>query len=65
MGVAMVPVDVVPDQLARISRRMRNPVVRELAVYSRTHFSPAAEAFAAVAAVVYHPARPQRSIVFR
>jgi hypothetical protein len=60
----MVPVNVVPDQLTKISRRMRHPVVRELAVYARTHFSPAAEAFAAVAAA-HRPARPPRSIVFR
>ena len=65
MGVAMVPVTVVPGQLAKISRRMRNPVVRQLAVYSRTHFSPAGAAFATVAAAAYHPARPRRSIVFR
>lgn len=65
LGVAMVPVNVVPEQLATISRRMRNPVVRELAVYTRTQFSPAAEAFAAVASAVYRPARPPRSIVFR
>jgi hypothetical protein len=55
---------VVPDQLTGISRRMRHLVVRELAVYTRTHFSPAAEAFAAVAAA-HRPARPPRSIVFR
>ncbi|MBV8221192.1 MAG: LysR family transcriptional regulator [Solirubrobacterales bacterium] len=65
LGVAMVPVNVVPDQLAKISRRMRHPVVRELAVYTRTQFSPAAEAFAGVAAAAYRPARPPRSIVFR
>ena len=65
LGVAMVPVNVVPDQLTSISRRMRNPVVRELAVYARTQFSTAGKAFAAVAAAAYRPARPPRSIVFR
>ena len=38
--------------------------MRSLAVYTRTPFSPAAEAFAAVAAA-HRPARPTRSIVFR
>jgi len=65
LGVAMVPINVVPEQLAKISRHMRNPVIRELAAYTRAHFSPAAEAFAAVAVAAYHPARPARAIVFR
>jgi DNA-binding transcriptional LysR family regulator len=65
LGVAMVPSSVVPEQLASISRRLRSPVIRELAAYTRTHFSPAAAAFAAVAAAAYRPARPPRAIVFR
>jgi DNA-binding transcriptional LysR family regulator len=64
LGVAMVPVTVVPEQLAKISKKMRHPVVRELAFYTNTQFSPAAEAFAGVAAA-HRPARPPRSIVFR
>src|SRR5579862_2475833 len=65
LGVAMVPINVVPAQLSAIARRLRTPVVRELAAYSRTHFPPAAEAFTAVAVANYHPPRPRRSIVFR
>jgi DNA-binding transcriptional LysR family regulator len=65
LGVAMVPVNVVPEQLARRSRQLRPPVVRELAAYTRTEFSPAAEAFAAVVTANYGPPRPRRSIVFR
>ena len=65
LGVAMVPISLVPDQLARTSRRMRHPVIRELVAYTRTQFSPAAEAFAAVAAAAYRPERPPRAIVFR
>jgi DNA-binding transcriptional LysR family regulator len=64
LGVAMIPVNLVPDQLAKISRRTRHPVMRELAVYNCTQFSPAADAFAAVAAA-HRPGRPPRSIVFR
>ena len=65
LGVAMVPINVVPEQLAQISRRMRQPVIRELAAYTRTQFSAAAQAFAATAAAASHPKRPRRSIVFR
>ncbi len=65
LGVAMVPMNVVPEQLATISRRLRQPVTRELAAYTRTQFSPAAEAFATVAAAADRPPRPPRAIVFR
>jgi DNA-binding transcriptional LysR family regulator len=65
LGVAMVPINVVPGQLATIARRLRHPVVRELAAYTRTQFSPAAEVFATVAAATYQAPRPARSIVFR
>lgn len=65
LGVAMVPINVVPEQLATISRRLRQPVTRELAAYTRTQFSPAAEAFAAAAAAADRPPRPPRAIVFR
>jgi DNA-binding transcriptional LysR family regulator len=65
LGVAMVPINIVPEQLAGISRKLTQPVIRELTAYTRTHFSPAAEAFAAAAAAAYHPPRPPRAIVFR
>ena len=65
IGVALVPINMVPEHLASSSRRLRNPVVRELAAYTRTQFSPAAEAFAAVAAAATWPRRPPRSIAFR
>jgi DNA-binding transcriptional LysR family regulator len=65
LGVTMVPINVVPEPLAAISRHLRPPVVRQLAAYTRTQFSPAAEAFAAVVTASYRPPRPPRSIVFR
>jgi len=65
LGVAMVPVNVVSEPLARTVRHLHPPVVRELAAYARTHFTPAAEAFAAVVTAGYGPPRPPRSIVFR
>src|SRR5262249_50274393 len=46
LGVAMVPVNVVPAQLASISRSLRQPVIRQLAAYARTQFSHAAAEFA-------------------
>jgi DNA-binding transcriptional LysR family regulator len=65
LGVALVPVNVVPEHLVSIARHFRQPVIRELAAYSRTQFSAAAEAFAATATAAYHPRRPRRAIVFR
>ena len=65
LGVAMVPVNVVPAHLADRAQRLRRPVVRELAAFARTQFSPPAEAFAAVAIDAAWPPRPPRSIVFR
>jgi DNA-binding transcriptional LysR family regulator len=63
LGVAMVPTNIVFDP--GISRRLRQPVIRELAAYARTEFSPAAEAFAHGAAAGYRPPRPPRAIVYR
>jgi DNA-binding transcriptional LysR family regulator len=65
LGVAMVPVNVVPAQLTNISRTLRQPVIRQLAAYTRTQFSHAAAEFASVAAAGYRPPRPRRSIIFR
>jgi DNA-binding transcriptional LysR family regulator len=65
LGVAMVPINIVPEHLETTSRTLTQPVVRELAAYTRTSFSPAAEAFVEVAAGAYRPPRPPRAIVFR
>jgi DNA-binding transcriptional LysR family regulator len=65
LGVAMVPLNMVPEPLAATVAHLHPPVVRELAAYARTHFAPAAEAFAAVVTSGYGPPRPPRSIVFR
>jgi DNA-binding transcriptional LysR family regulator len=65
LGVAMVPVNVIPEPLTATVRHLHPPVVRELAAYARTQFAPAAEAFAAVVTARYGPPRPPRSIVFR
>lgn len=65
LGVAMVPINIVPQHLTDISRTLTQPVVRQLAAYTRTSFSPAAEAFAEAAAAAPRPPRPPRAIVFR
>jgi DNA-binding transcriptional LysR family regulator len=65
LGVAMVPINIVPEHLEAASWRLTQPVVRQLAAYARTRFSPAAEAFVSAAAEAYGPPRPPRAIVFR
>jgi DNA-binding transcriptional LysR family regulator len=65
LGVAMVPINMVPEHLADRSRPLRRPLIRELAAFARTQFSPTAEAFAVAAAGASWPARPTRSVVFR
>jgi DNA-binding transcriptional LysR family regulator len=63
LGVALVPVNMVPDHLADTARRLREPIVRQLAAYARTQFSAAAAAFAEAAAV-HSARRPPRAVVF-
>jgi DNA-binding transcriptional LysR family regulator len=65
LGVALVPINIVPEHLASMARRLSQPVIRELTAYTRTQFSPAAEEFARTAAATYHPPRPSRAITFR
>ncbi len=65
VGVAMVPINIVPEHLSELAWRLRQPVIRELTAYARTQFSPAAAAFAAAAATEYRPVRPKRAIVHR
>jgi DNA-binding transcriptional LysR family regulator len=64
VGVAMVPVNMVPEHLGQRAHRLRRRVVRELAAFTRTQFSPAADAFATAAAAVAWPPRPARSVAF-
>jgi DNA-binding transcriptional LysR family regulator len=65
LGVAMVPINMVPAHLTASVAHLHHPVIRELAAYTRTQFSPAAAAFATVAAAARQPPRPRRSVVFR
>ena len=45
VGVALVPDDIVPSELAPNVRRLARPVVRELTAYTRSEWSPPARAF--------------------
>jgi DNA-binding transcriptional LysR family regulator len=65
VGVAMVPINIVPEHLAVRSRRLRRPVIRELVAFARSQFSPPARAFVTVATDASWPPRPPRSVVFR
>jgi DNA-binding transcriptional LysR family regulator len=47
VGVALVPENIVPAELAGNVRRLARPVVRELTAYTRTEWSPPARAFLA------------------
>lgn len=64
LGVALVPINLVPEHLQASIRHLRQPIVRQLAAYSRTHFSPAAAAFAEAAAAAHRARRPPRAISF-
>ncbi len=64
LGVALVPINLVPEHLKRSIRHLRQPIVRQLAAYTRTHFSPAAAAFAEAATATHRSRRPSRAIVF-
>jgi DNA-binding transcriptional LysR family regulator len=44
VGVALVPENIVPSELAGNVRRLARPVVRELTAYTRTEWSPPARA---------------------
>src|SRR3954447_2647961 len=45
VGIAMVPDDIIPMELAPNVRRLRRPVVRELTAYTRSEWSAPARAF--------------------
>jgi DNA-binding transcriptional LysR family regulator len=44
VGVALVPENIVPAELAPNVRRLTRPVVRELTAYTRTEWAPPARA---------------------
>lgn len=45
LGPAMLPANVIAPDLQHLTRRLRRPLVRELAAYTRTDWSPMSRAF--------------------
>jgi DNA-binding transcriptional LysR family regulator len=45
LGPAMLPANVIAPDLQHLTRRLRRPVARELAAYTRSDWSPVARAF--------------------
>ncbi len=45
LGPTMLPANVVPSDLRHLTRRLRRPLARELAAYTRIQWSPVAAAF--------------------
>lgn len=63
VGVALVPEDIVPAELAGSARRLVRPVVRELTAYTRTVWSPAARAFLEVLREQHWSRKPRHADV--
>ena len=63
LGPAMLPVNVVPPDLQGFTRRLRQPLARELAAYTRSDWSPAARAFLEVLWDAGSAPRPQNAYI--
>jgi DNA-binding transcriptional LysR family regulator len=62
-GVALVPSNIVPHELNAISRRLKSPVVRQLAAFARQDWSPNARAFLKVLQAQTWQDRPRAATV--
>jgi DNA-binding transcriptional LysR family regulator len=65
LGPTMLPSNVVAPDLQRLTRRLRRPVVRELAAYTRTEWSPVARAFLETLWDAHSSPRPRHAYVVR
>jgi DNA-binding transcriptional LysR family regulator len=63
VGVALVPENVVPVELRPNVRHLKRPVVRELAAYTRSEWSPPARAFVEVLSGLSWSRRPRNAEV--
>lgn len=63
LGPTMLPGNVVPPDLRRLTKRLRRPVARELAAYTRTEWSPVARAFLEVLPDARSARRPPHAYV--
>jgi DNA-binding transcriptional LysR family regulator len=65
LGPAMLPTNVVAPDVQRLTRRLRRPVVRELAAYTRSEWSPVAQAFLDTLWDAHAARRPRNAYVAR
>jgi DNA-binding transcriptional LysR family regulator len=63
LGPAMLPGNVVAPDLQRLTRRLRRPVARELAAYTRSEWSPVARAFLETLWDAHSARRPRNAYV--
>jgi DNA-binding transcriptional LysR family regulator len=65
LGPTMLPSNVVAPDLQPLARRLRRPVVRELAAYTRSAWSPVARAFLETLWDAHSAPRPRHAYVVR
>ena len=63
LGPAMLPRNVIPPDLQALTRRLRRPLSRELAAYTRSDWSPLAAAFLRTLRDAPWPSRPPNAYV--
>lgn len=63
LGPALIPSNVVPPDLQHLTRRLRRPLARELAAYTRSEWSPLAEAFLGTLWDAHEARRPRNAYV--
>jgi DNA-binding transcriptional LysR family regulator len=63
LGPAMLPSNVIPPDLQPLTRRLRRPLARELAAYTRSNWSPLAAAFVEALSETPWPRRPPNAYV--
>lgn len=65
LGPTMLPVNVIAPDMQRLTRRLRRPVVRELSAYTRSDWSPVAQAFLETLDDAATTKRPRNAYVVR
>jgi DNA-binding transcriptional LysR family regulator len=63
LGPAMLPMNVIPTDLLPLTRRLRRPLARELAAYTRSTWSPLAAAFLQTLTENPWPRRPPNAYI--
>lgn len=63
LGPTMLPSNVIPPDLVHLTRRSRRPLARELAAYTRTEWSPVAQAYLETLWDAHAAKRPRNAYV--